>query len=647
VFVAVANGPLTFQRTLMPRGTRDQGIVTGLSTAVHYGVAALIQDSIEALALQAAGERADPRRVRHLTLAADALAVAGGLALERSLRRRPDETLSRAAVRTAGHWLSVASFAGLAVGVIQELAGHEDDAGLPMVGLPAGAALATVLAFRRRRLEQAEAGAGVASGAEAGAGVGAASGAGAGAGAEGGTGAERPRVSAAKALGIGAGVGTFVAALATVERWLASVASRSLGSVLPGDAALWRPAGHLWALSALGIPFYALLRRSYGRIEAGAERIEPGYDAAPASSAVSGGPGSLVPWETLGKQGRRNVSTVLRPAWIEAVMGEPATAEPIRVYVGLESASTERARVDLAVEELARTGAFDRPLLMVVSPTGTGYVSYVAVEAAEYLTLGNMASVTLQYSLRPSVLSLDRVAVGRRHHRLLLEALQAALGDRPAARRPRVVLFGESLGAWSSQSAFEGQGTRGLLDLGVDRALWAGVPLMSRWRKEVLGGHAAPAVDPSVVGVFDDVAELRALDPAARSKVRYVMIAHHDDPVPRFGPPLLVQAPEWLGPPERRPPGVPRSETWQTPTTFLQTLVDIKNSVDLSPGHIEARGHDYRGDLAAFVREVYALPASDEQLARVEDALRRFEDARAAWIRGHAQEPGGATAPGA
>jgi uncharacterized membrane protein len=97
-----------------------------------------------------------------------------------------------------------------------------------------------------------------------------------------------------------------------------------------------------------------------------------------------------------------------------------------------------------------------------------------------------------------------------------------------------------------------------------------------------------------------------------------------------------VRAPEWLGPSGSRPPGVPRSETWQTPTTFLQTLVDMKNSVDLAPGHIEAKGHDYRGDIARFVREVFALPASDEQLASVEAALRRFETARAVRIEGSA-----------
>ena len=84
------------------------------------------------------------------------------------------------------------------------------------------------------------------------------------------------------------------------------------------------------------------------------------------------------------------MSTALSTELIESVMGEPAVAEPIRVFVGLESAPTERERLDLAMQELERTGAFDRDLLMVISPTGTGYVNYVAVEAAEYMTRGDM-----------------------------------------------------------------------------------------------------------------------------------------------------------------------------------------------------------------------------------------------------------------
>ena len=236
---------------------------------------------------------------------------------------------------------------------------------------------------------------------------------------------------------------------------------------------------------------YELIRRADHETEHMADAIEGAFATAPRSSMVSGGAGSLVSWASLSREGRRNVSTVLRAQLIERVMGEPAAAEPIRVYVGLESAATENERRDLVLGELERTGAFDRELLMVISPTGSGYVNYVAVEAVEYLTRGNVASVTMQYSLRPSALSLDRVAEGRLQYRMLIDAIHNQLAERPTGQRPRVVIFGESLGAWTSQDAFAHRGTQGLLDAGIDRAIWIGTPYMSKWKQEVLGGGPA------------------------------------------------------------------------------------------------------------------------------------------------------------
>jgi uncharacterized membrane protein len=59
--------PITFQPTLMPRSALDQALVTGISTGLNYSLAALIQDSIEALALRGAVR---PRQGRPPRLAA-------------------------------------------------------------------------------------------------------------------------------------------------------------------------------------------------------------------------------------------------------------------------------------------------------------------------------------------------------------------------------------------------------------------------------------------------------------------------------------------------------------------------------------------------------------------------------------------------
>jgi Alpha/beta-hydrolase family len=220
--------------------------------------------------------------------------------------------------------------------------------------------------------------------------------------------------------------------------------------------------------------------------------------------------------------------------------------------------------------------------------------------------------VTMQYSLRPSPLSLDRVAEGRMHYRMLIDAIHNAIKERPAAKRPRVVLFGESLGAWTSQDAFAHRGTQGLLDAGIDRAIWIGTPYMSKWKEKVLKDNR-PDVDRSLVGRFNDFGELQALDPEARQRLRYVMVTHANDAVGHLGLDLLVRAPAWLGPAEGRAATVPGAQQWPSPTSFVQTLVDMKNAANVVPGQFEAKGHDYRADLARFVREVYALAAGGGQ----------------------------------
>jgi uncharacterized membrane protein len=339
------------------------------------------------------------------------------------------------------------------------------------------------------------------------------------------------------------------------------------------------------------------------------------------------------------------VLTALSRQSIESIMGVPAVAAPIRAYVGLESAKTELERVNLAVAELQRTGAFERELLVAVSPTGTGYVNYVAVECCEFFTLGNCATVTLQYSKRPSPLSLDRVWEGRKQFRMLLAAIRRELFKIEPAKRPKLVVFGESLGAHTSQDAFLHEGTQGLEDAGIDRALWVGSPHLSKWKLQVLD-ERRPDVDPALVSEVDSFAEIEALGSEARSALRYVMLTHANDGVGLFGPDLVIQEPEWLGEPETRAATVPRWMRWVPIITAVHTVIDMKNAMNVVPGEFVANGHDYRADLARFVREVYGLPCSEEQLQRVEAAVRQLEVERSKLIvNGLAPQRGEGIAP--
>ena len=611
MFAAAAGTAMTFQRALMPRNTSDQAIVTGATMSLMYLATSLVHDAIESAAswvlVGGSKRQADDELLRRVAVAAEVVALGAGLALQRAVPQRRDEPLQNAAARAGGLWLSVSSFAGLASGLTEEIIDslHERTGGryhlnkVP-VGLLGGMTFAAVREFQRRRKEAAQ----------------------------GGEQQENMDVSGARSLAMGTGIGVGLTALLLGNRLLSQSIGRVLGRVMPGDERLWRPLGHAVSLGALSAALYYQWYRITTQTELGAGKIEAAFDALPKSPFVSGSAESLVPWQTLGREGRRHVSTVLPKLWIEQIMGEPVI-DPIRVYVGLDSAPTEEERVNLAIQEMQRTGAFNRSLVLVTSPTGTGYVNYVAVESVEYFTKGDCATVSLQYSKRPSPLSLDRVWEGRKHFRLLLAAIRRRLYQMPPEQRPKLVVFGESLGAHTSQDAFLHTGTQGLQDAGIERGLWIGSPHLSKWKVQVMRSDR-PDVEPCLIGEFNSFEDVEAMEPEARSQLRYFLLTHGNDGVGHFGPDLLIQQPDWLGEPDTRPPGVPRSEKWITPTTFFQTLLDMKNAMNVIPGEFDANGHDYRADLARFVREAYALECSDEQLERVEGALRRYEILRKA-----------------
>lgn len=604
--------PLAHQRTLMPRNTVDQAMVSGLALSTNHALVTLVQETLQSAALLALGQggraTVDERAWSRAALGADALGLGAGLVIQRAFPARYREPLPRAAVRSGGYWLARTAAAGLVIGALQEGLGRVGtERGGPTVPVfvPAVGVLAGLGEWRRRHEARLD-----------------------------GETPDDEQTSRLKAGALGLAVTAATMGLGSFERKLADTVTGAVARVLPGNAALWRPVGHAASLAMIATGSRALMQKVFGRIERQQESVEPAFDIPPPLGEVSGSLASEVPFDSLARAGRRFVWTLTTPDRIELVMGEPARRTPARVYVGLASADDDESRVALAMRELDRVGAFEREWLMIALPTGTGYVNYAAVTTLEMLTRGDCTTVAMQYAARPSPLSLDRVSTGRQHARLLIDTIADRLAALPAGRRPKVLLFGESLGAWTSQDAFIGLGTRGLADAGIDRAIWIGTPYFSEWKEQVLHDEA-PDIDRSVVGVFSRIEEWRALDPEARSRIRYVMITHHDDGVALFGPELAIRAPDWLGDPEHRPEGVPKGMRWMPSTTFFHVLVDMKNAANVVPGVLEAKGHDYRADLLPFFHETLGLDATPQQLERVTSFLMETELRRARWMSDH------------
>jgi uncharacterized membrane protein len=602
---AIVSGT-TFQRGLLPRTTRDQALVTGTTTALSYGLSITMQSAIDVVARRIAGDLSadDPAR-RRVALVAGLGAAAVGVGSQYALPEQPHERVPRSVLRTLGRALITTGAAGVIVALTEEAVdrrdGVNDGVGFP-VALPLGALGAGAMYFFvQRREQQAKA----AAGAEV---------------------VDSSEVSAQRALTMGAGVAAALGAVAITERVAAHGIARGVQWTLGAGQAPSRALGHAAAIGMLAGAVVAAYDRALAAQERGADAIEAAYNAPPTSDFVSGGPRSLVPWETLTREGRRFVGMALTRDDIERVMDEPALADPLRLYSGLESADDPVTRVDVLLDEMLHMGAFERSTLCIFAPTGSGYVNYVAAESVEYLTRGDVASVCLQYSKRPSFMSLDRVGTGRVQMRDLLRAISTRLQTMPETDRPRVLLFGESLGAHVSQDAFLHRSVRGLEASGIDSAIWLGTPHASQWRHQVRDENPMPE---SVAEVASPE-ELAALGPETLDRLRYCLLTHHEDPIPKFTPKLLVRRPWWLGAPDQRPPGVPRETIWTPLGTFMTVGIDLLNAMNIKPGQFRAFAHDYRSDIRPFVEQVYRLPCDDEQRERIDAALRERE---ARWAK--------------
>ena len=313
----------------------------------------------------------------------------------------------------------------------------------------------------------------------------------------------------------------------------------------------------------------------------------------------SGSADSFASWATLGFQGRNFVGTGPDAAQLTELNGRPAK-EPIRIYAGLQSAATTEARVAVLLSELQRTRAFERKLLVIIPTTGTGWVDPMAARAIESLYNGDTALVAMQYSYLPSWISFlaDRqksVEAGR----AMVDAIHRRWLQWPVERRPKLALYGESLGSMAGQGAFGY--LPDVVEADFSAVLWVGPPNESRlWR--ALTERRDPGT-PEVKPRYDngrtvrfaqasspaEIAEVAAAPPWSGTRVMFLQ--HASDPVVWWSPDLVSREPDWL----KEPPGFGRSPAmrWYPIVTFWQLTADMAGNVTNSAGAPAGHGHNY------------------------------------------------------
>ncbi len=422
--------------------------------------------------------------------------------------------------------------------------------------------------------------------------------------------------TAAVATATVAGTAGGLATLAISEQAGAHLASRGINAIADSDLGEFSDfVGHgvmFTGFAAAGLGALRYVRRMTQQKQ---EVIEPAYREAPTSPFVSCGPNSEVDFDAIGKEGRRFVLMRLTPGEIENVVGGHST-EPVRIVIPREGSIEERA--ELAVRELTATGGINRSIICIASPTGVGYVNYVMAEALEYLTRGDCAVVVPQYAYVPSALALNKTTEGVHLQTAVIEAVARRVNELQPAKRPRLVNFGESLGAECALDVGWPEGVARLEQVGLDCGLYLGVPFRSSMWKQWLADPSAIDAD----GRLRNVSDATELTPG---RGRHVMINHHDDPINMFSYEMVVQRPWWMGPPDTRPPLVPRETIFRPVISFVVALVDLLNGMDSKPGEFVRKGHDYRIDIAAGLEKTYDLPATADQRDRIESALRRRE----------------------
>lgn len=315
--------------------------------------------------------------------------------------------------------------------------------------------------------------------------------------------------------------------------------------------------------------------------------------ASPVDPLKTGGPGSLLAWHQLGSKGRTMIAAGPdRQAIMNAT--QAAALEPLRVYVGLNSAPNPRARAQLALEELIRIGAFDRTNLVIATPTGTGWIDPESQAALEYVLHGDVATVSVQYSYLASWIALlADPDYGAETSREVFATIYDHWRNLPQAQRPKLYLHGLSLGALNSVLSHD---LHQVIATPYQGALWSGPPFNTpNWRHiSADRNHGSPYWLPRFRdgSVVRFTAQANTIDQADApwGSYRILFLQYASDAVTFFDPHALWRRPDWMTPPLG--PDVSPDMRWIPIVSFMQLAFDMMVAVAPPKGY----GHVYAFD---------------------------------------------------
>lgn len=335
---------------------------------------------------------------------------------------------------------------------------------------------------------------------------------------------------------------------------------------------------------------FRTLDRSFERLDA---LIEPDRPQ-PLIAERAGSPESRLEWRKLGRTGRAFVASGPSAAEISGFTQRPAL-EPIRLYAGLQAAETPNERARLLLDELIRVNAFDRAVLVIITPTGTGWVDPSAMDGLEFLFNGDVASVALQYSYLNSPLSLlFQPEYGLESSEALFRAVYGHWKGLPVDERPELYLHGLSLGAFNSQRSIT---FFDILGDPINGAVWSGAPFPSeKWRSLTDNRDAGstewlPVFQHGRFVRFMNQDGLPAGNTAEWGGVRFVYLQYASDAITFFDKSLLYQEADWMKSP--RGPDVSPALRWYPVVSMLQVLIDmpLADTVPMGYGHVYAPEH--------------------------------------------------------